>query len=336
MSKQPQDRRRSASTAVTHESEPAGATDAFAVLSIGALSRATGVPVETLRTWERRYDFPKPALRGDSGHRRYPISAVEQLKLVVRALEAKHAPSVVLRASPELLRELVSVADDRPRSPEARKRPGPAPEEGVSFEARCTEHVLSLDGEGLSRLLDRAWDELGGLECLVTRVGPFLRALGTGWSEGVIEVGHEHFASEHVREFLSGHWRPMSERNTGPFIVCATVGGELHVLGLHMAATALALAGIRVLFLGANTPPADLARATKRQRAAAIALSAAAGTTKGLLDHDLNELRGLVPARTPIVVGGSGFTKAPRGVLLKEGLRELSEWARGLSGTNVD
>ena len=29
-------------------------------LSIGAVSKATGVPVETLRTWERRYGVPSP------------------------------------------------------------------------------------------------------------------------------------------------------------------------------------------------------------------------------------------------------------------------------------
>ena len=327
MSKQPEDRPRTVRAAVTRGADRVDGPDAFAVLSIGALSRATGVPVETLRTWERRYDFPRPALRGDSGHRRYPISAVDRLKLVVRALAAKHAPSVVLRANPELLRELVTVADARPQPTELRAE---STDDGATFEARCTEHVLSLDSEGLSSLLDRAWDELGGLECLVRRVGPFLRALGTGWSEGVIEIGHEHFASEHVREFLSSHWRSMSERNAGPTIVCATVGGELHVLGLHMAATALALAGARVLFLGANTPPEDTARATTRRRAAAIALSAASGTPSNMLERDLATLRRLVAPAIPIVVGGSGFAKAPKGVQLKGGLHALSDWAREL------
>jgi hypothetical protein len=39
-------------------------------ISIGALSRATGIPVETLRTWEARYGFPIPE-RKRSGHRVY-------------------------------------------------------------------------------------------------------------------------------------------------------------------------------------------------------------------------------------------------------------------------
>ena len=46
-------------------------------LSIGAVSQATGIPSETLRTWERRYGFPSPE-RSDGGHRQYNASIVER------------------------------------------------------------------------------------------------------------------------------------------------------------------------------------------------------------------------------------------------------------------
>lgn len=302
----------------------ATAESTFAVLSIGALSRATGVPVETLRTWERRYEFPRPAPRDGSGHRRYPIDAVDRLRLVVRALESGHAPSVVLRAAPEVLRQLLSLTGAQPPS-------APSPGKDGSFEDRCTEHVLRLNGEGLVAELERAWNDSGGLECVIGRVGPFLDALGQGWSEGQVEVGHEHFASEHVREFLIGHWRPMSERSAGPRVVCATVGGELHVLGLHMAATALALAGVRVVFLGATTPPADIVRTVKQQRAVAVALSAARGTPEKSLAADVGKIRRALPQNVVIVVGGAGFGKPPAGVLAKPDLRELTAWARTLA-----
>src|SRR3954470_11925501 len=41
-----------------------------AVLPIAEVARRTGVTVETLRIWERRYGFPAPERR-PSGHRRY-------------------------------------------------------------------------------------------------------------------------------------------------------------------------------------------------------------------------------------------------------------------------
>jgi DICT domain-containing protein len=53
--------------------------DAFA---IGELSRRTGVPQATLRTWENRYGLPRPR-RLPGGHRRYDASAVREVERVL-------------------------------------------------------------------------------------------------------------------------------------------------------------------------------------------------------------------------------------------------------------
>ncbi|MEI5675217.1 DICT sensory domain-containing protein [Nocardioides sp. CCNWLW216] len=56
-------------------------------LSIGEISRMTGVSVATLRTWEQRHGFPVPH-RLPSGHRRYDASVVEAVLTVLRQREA--------------------------------------------------------------------------------------------------------------------------------------------------------------------------------------------------------------------------------------------------------
>src|SRR5512134_2122557 len=76
--------------------------DDGAWLSIGALSRATGIAVETLRTWESRYGFPVPQ-RKPSGHRVYPVSAVTRLRRVAQALSFGHRAGQVGGASDEAL-----------------------------------------------------------------------------------------------------------------------------------------------------------------------------------------------------------------------------------------
>lgn len=53
--------------------------DAFA---IGELSRRTGVPQATLRSWENRYGLPRPQ-RLPGGHRRYDGSAVREVERVL-------------------------------------------------------------------------------------------------------------------------------------------------------------------------------------------------------------------------------------------------------------
>jgi DICT domain-containing protein len=89
-------------------------------LSIGEISRMTGVSVATLRTWELRHGFPVPH-RLPSGHRRYDASVVEAVLTVLRQRETgvrletaiaeaqqphgRSAPSVfaeVRRGSPQL------------------------------------------------------------------------------------------------------------------------------------------------------------------------------------------------------------------------------------------
>lgn len=320
-------RHRSTRASQARRREPAG-TDSTSVLSIGALSRATGVPVETLRTWERRYGFPAPVERIDSGHRRYPIECVERLRLVVRALGLGHKPSIVLPASSSALHDLLALGGrDEPR---ARVREAPRAT-GGSFVERSLDCVKRLDGEGLVQELDRAWNDLGTMDFLAGCLGPFLRALGESWSRGDIEVGHEHFASEYVREFLSMHWRPMSERAAGPRIVCATLSGEEHVLGLHMAATALSLAGARAIFLGANSRVEDVVLGVREQAADAVALSAALGVNRKALERDVKALVRALPRDFPVIVGGAGFEPVPPGVKRQSELGDFAKWVRQLA-----
>jgi methanogenic corrinoid protein MtbC1 len=302
--------------------------DPFSVLSIGALSHATGVPVETLRTWERRYGFPRPAARLTSGHRRYPIDTVERVRLVVRAIEHGHKPSIALRANFETLMKLIAVAGG-PR-PGAATPPGVSSREGT-FVERCLAYTADLDGASLKGELARAWTEEGPLPFLLRCIGPLLDRVGECWERGDIEVGEEHFASEHIREFLVTRWRDLSEHARTPRVVCATVADEHHTLGLHVAATALALGGAHIVFLGGPTPPNAIAHVVARQLANAVILSASTSVNRRLLASDCRALQKALPPRVPIIVGGAGFDPPPDGALLCTKIDELAEITRTLA-----
>src|SRR4051812_49970433 len=77
------------------------------LLSIGALSTATGIPIGTIRTWERRYGVPVP-VRKPSGHRVYPLSIVPDLRRAAQAIEQGHRAAEVLPASEAALEALLS------------------------------------------------------------------------------------------------------------------------------------------------------------------------------------------------------------------------------------
>lgn len=79
-----------------------------ASLTIGALSRATGVPIATLRSWEQRYGAPK-AERRPSGHRFYSLDEVERVRTASTLIRAGHRASQVVGADPSTLSRLAAV-----------------------------------------------------------------------------------------------------------------------------------------------------------------------------------------------------------------------------------
>jgi methylmalonyl-CoA mutase cobalamin-binding subunit len=288
-------------------------------LSIGALANATGVPVDTLRTWERRYGVPAPINRTGGSHRRYAAETVGHVRLIVRALELGHRASSVVGLRADELRGLLGAA--------ALDTPSPSTGSDRRIVARWLEHTRAMDGDSLLGDFQRALAEMPALEFLSRRMGPYLRAMGEAWAEGELRVSQEHFASERVREFLNTQWRGLAAAATGAraAVVFATPPGEEHTLGLNMAAWVVALAGVRVVFLGADTPMSELAFAVERYRARGAVLSVAAGYA-GDLRAQLAELAALLPAGVSVVAGGDGSVPLTGEPVLNR-FEDLFEWA---------
>jgi DNA-binding transcriptional MerR regulator len=237
-------------------------------LSIGTLSNATGVPIDTLRTWERRYGFPAPLTRTGGSHRRYSADTIDQLRLIVRALELGHRPSAVLGRDLEELRRLLG--GDASGAPHGQARAA-----GQETVARWLAHTRAMAGDALFADFQRTLATMPVLQFLALHMGPYLQAMGEAWADGTLRVSHEHFASERVREFSSAQWRALNDAGPGAraTLVLATPPGEEHALGLHMAAWVVALAGARVVFLGANVPVEEIAFGVAHHHARGVLLS---------------------------------------------------------------
>jgi DNA-binding transcriptional MerR regulator len=79
---------------------------------IGAVARATGIPVETLRIWERRYGVVIPH-RDAANKRFYTTDDITRLKLIKQLVDLGHAISSVAKLSDSALAEQLRV--HRPR-----------------------------------------------------------------------------------------------------------------------------------------------------------------------------------------------------------------------------
>lgn len=309
------------------DSTRSGGADDGAWLSIGALSRATGIAVETLRTWESRYGFPVPE-RKPSGHRVYPLTAVPRLRRIAQALALGHRAGQVVGASDDALGRLLESSVGRTSMGDHDGRPPVPSPEDVAGLLRLVE---AFDAERLSRLFVADWARLGPVEFLEQRVAPLVKAIGEAWERGDLEVRHEHFLSEQIGDLLRSLRAPLEARAAGPLVVFATLPGEAHGIGLQMAALVLAAAGCRILYLGTDVPSPQIASLARDLAARAVAVSVSAASKGPATTAALRKLRESLPRRTALVAGGDGAPAGRLGIEVLRDLRGLDAWGRRLA-----
>ncbi len=78
------------------------------VCGIGAVSRITGIPIDTLRVWERRYKLVTPE-RTPENKRVYTSCDVNRLSLIKKLVDQGHAISAVAQLSEAALLELMQI-----------------------------------------------------------------------------------------------------------------------------------------------------------------------------------------------------------------------------------
>lgn len=294
-------------------------------LSIGALSRATGIPVETLRTWESRYGFPEPE-RKPSGHRHYRADIVGRLRRIAEALARGHRASETVPATDEQLSALLGAT---PSAAPSAAVPAPDAADGI---APLMEAIARFDAETITRLLLADWARLGVLDFLEQRIAPVVHRVGEDWSTGQLQIRHEHFVSERIGDLLRTLRMPFEHRAQGPLVVLATLPGELHGLGLQMAALVVAAAGCRVLYLGTDIPTDQVAELAVDINARAVAVSLSTAVPREQAGAHLGELRTRLPRRIDLIAGGAGADLGLPGVRHLDTLASLDAWARQVAG----
>ncbi|MBN2804763.1 MAG: MerR family transcriptional regulator [Deltaproteobacteria bacterium] len=263
-------------------------------ISIGGLAAACGIPVETLRNWEIRYGFPEPR-RLDSGHRRYSLDLIPKLREIKTLVEMGYKPSFAVKASSEELCQLMAASHNNEESPIAIPS---------SLIFRWMGLVRNMDVHELNREFAQHWNINGARNFIFKMAIPFLREVGNLWEKGEISVAHEHFSSEVLQTFLSGQWRPLLTENSSKHVVLANQEGELHSLGLHMAAILTTLNNVEPIFLGPNTPLNDIISAATQRKANAVVIGLSSVSDTKHSTAFLNNLqKGLIGVR--LAFGGN-------------------------------
>lgn len=251
------------------------------MFTIKQASARTGIPVATLRAWERRYAVVSPR-RTESGYRVYDERTLATLTAMRRLVDQGWSPATAA----------AEVADGT-ASPGQTDRTDRQLDTATvqQLTTAFVEAAAEVDVVAVEAVLEEAFS-LGSFETVTdTWLMPTLWALGEAWAGGRVDVAGEHAASHAVMRHLSQAFGAAAYRSGGPRVVVGLPAGAHHELGALAFATAARRRGLGVVYVGADLPVDSWLRAVRAfpTRAAVITVptaedrESAVATAQGLL-----------------------------------------------------
>lgn len=262
--------------------------------TIKAVAQATGLTVETLRAWERRYEVVQPS-RDGSGRRTYSATDVARLRLLRSATELGHTISRLAQLSEEDLAKLVADSGGHARSAVAR---------GQTYVDRALDAALHSDPSGVEEVLTSALALLPPNEVVNSVLVPLVREIGERWHQGEVSIAQEHMVTDIVKRLIISVSRGYLRSDQGPCLVLATLSGERHELGILMCSWLAATRRFRTHYLGVDCPAEEIARFALEVEARAVLISLVMPENEVPALDQLGRLAGALDGRCEVWVGG--------------------------------
>ncbi|MEP7379790.1 MAG: MerR family transcriptional regulator [Chloroflexota bacterium] len=266
----------------------------------------SGVPVQLLRAWERRYGVVKPG-RTDSGYRLYDEGAIERLRAMRQLIDGGWAPSTAAARIRELDDAAVDELLGSARQLERARAGGTVVGAAGLIEAFVSA-AGELDEPALEQVLDDIFASASFEQVVSNLLMPALTALGDAWQAGRVDVAAEHFAAAAVQRrlgmaFMAGG-RPADGQQV---ILVGLPPGAHHDLGALTFATTARRAGLDVLYLGPDLPLQDWLDAVARTSAVAVVIGAVVGSD---VDPATRVARAIRAANQRVVIAFGGRASA--------------------------
>jgi len=269
---------------------------------IRAVSRLTGIGIDTIRAWERRYGAVVPTR--DRRGRLYTSADVERLRLLQRAVAAGHRVGRAAALTDDDLRHLSAAETALPR-PSSGLTPG-AP---VLDTGRLEAALERLDGSAVDEEFLRLAMALPPQVLVRDVLLPMLRSVGDRWNSAPGAIAREHLISTTVRSLLGTFLRLYGRRSSPVRMLFATPQGDRHELGILCAALLAASQGLSVTYLGPDLPVNEIASAVQASGSQVLVLGV---TMRDVRDRSrtLTTLARRVPRGVEIWLGGPGVPAA--------------------------
>lgn len=303
------------------------------LFNIGVVSRMTDIAEDTLRIWERRYQFPQSA-RTAGGHRLYSRRDIARLKWVKLRVDEGMQVSKAIRA---LLNDEQEAANP-PLAAAIQSAGTPL----QSIRKRLRDALFAHDTPTVNQLFDEAAAMLPLEQIIFDVINPIFYDIGEAWETGKIDVATEHFATHLLRNQLLAWTRsgPPAFHVAPVVLVCAP--GELHEGSLLILGALLRRLRWPVVYLGQSMPLDALPNFIESLQPSIIVFVAMTEETAQALAEWPHFLPDAARTGRPIVgYGGRAFTDHPElstvvpgvalGNSLQEGIQTLDQLLHDLN-----
>jgi DNA-binding transcriptional MerR regulator/methylmalonyl-CoA mutase cobalamin-binding subunit len=289
---------------------------------IRAVSKLTGIGIDTLRAWERRHQAVTP-VRDDRG-RMYTDADIARLRLLRSAVEHGHTIGRLAGLTDVELRQLAAAGQ------------GATPMSAVVSERRTsidtaglTAALQTYDATAIDQQISRLASVLPPLELLRDVLMP----VGDDWHRGTARIAHEHLMSSTMRSFLGSFVRLYTRPDAPTQLLFATLAGERHEIGTLGAAMLAASSGLGVAYLGPDLPATEIIESVKPAGAHVLVLGLTTTSARKARDGELRTIVRDLPKDVELWAGGPGATRqaaviSPRGLVLRDYTAYQQELAR--------
>ncbi len=262
--------------------------------SIKAVSSMTGLNVETLRAWERRYQVVEPR-RDHNGRRVYSESEIELLTLLNLARQQGHSISKMAVLPVEQLKALIKAKND------------PQLETFSELQKMVVAGLKRYEISSCENLLRKALISMSPLEFSQQFLSPLLQSVGQLWHLGEITIAQEHLFSECVKRLVLS-WTNNMNFNSGNVgkIIFTTPTGEQHEFGILLSCLIAASQGFECYYLGPDLPYGEIINAQKQLQANIILLSLINTPVASDTSEQLSCLVEKLTSNSELWIGGAG------------------------------
>jgi DNA-binding transcriptional MerR regulator/methylmalonyl-CoA mutase cobalamin-binding subunit len=279
---------------------------------IRAVSKLTGIGIDTLRAWERRHGAVTP-IRDDRG-RMYTEADIARLRLLRSAVEHGHSIGRLAGLTDAELRHLAGASAVSEVAP-ARRTPLDM--------AALTAALHKYDAAGIDQQISRLAAVLPPLELLRDVLMPVLAQVADDGHRGPARIAHEHLMSSTLRNLLGSLLRLYARPDVSTRLLFATLAGERHEIGTLGAAMLAASSGLGVAYLGPDLPARDIVESVRPAGAQVLVLGLTATSAGKAEERELRTIVRDLPKEVELWAGGRAALRhtaliSPRGLVLRD------------------